>query len=167
MLAAALAGAVIGAFFNRASGMDRWAPGRNIYYTGPLLGLLVWVLTQSWHWGLAAWVSAWTYRLIGWYHSIDMGKDKDTILRDASVMFARGLLAFPFFFYPVFFLGVSPVDASVLLVSASLFATFGYMFGNWVLRDKYPKDYNTVNELLAGAAFGFAGGMVLTMNGAL
>lgn len=71
--------------------------GRPLYYAF-LIALTVLYLGFGTVGAIAA-LSFLLWRLPGWYGAIDAGTDAGSPLRDFAVMSARGLLAFPIFWY--------------------------------------------------------------------
>jgi hypothetical protein len=146
-----IVGGVLGAILNRFSGYENisWLPGRNVYYSALALFAISWLWVGP-LWGVIIFVSFVAYRFPGWYTSLDMGTYGDTVLRDAAVMWLRGL-----FFIPVFALTyfAGAELAFVNLVAATSGATFAYLLGNHVV-SKFVKDPFWFIEAAAGASFG-------------
>lgn len=145
-------GAATGAVLNRFSGFTNisWLPGRNVYYAALALLAISWLWVGP-LWAAVIFVSFVAYRFPGWYTSLDMGTYGDTVLRDAAVMWLRGLFFIPVFAY-AYFAGSSL--AILNLVAATSGATFAYLFGNHVV-SKFIKDPFWFIEAAAGASFGF------------
>lgn len=142
------------ALLNRASGMDEWFPGRNIYATGILVGLMAGFITSSWYFGVLAALAMYCYRILGWYKALDMGVNEGTLAQDAAIMFARSLMfGIPF----IISFGVTGALMSVVylpIVGAAL-ATLGYIVAwHTPLKKLNPNDPVLIAELLAGAGLG-------------
>jgi hypothetical protein len=142
------------ALLNRASGMQEWFPGRNIYATGILVGLASGFISGSWLFGLLAGVAMYVYRLPGWYASLDMGTVGGTVAGDFAIMACRSMMFGIPFLVSAFFYGNPLIAASIAIVSG-IGAALGY-YTAWhtpAIRIN-PKDPTVISELLAGAALG-------------
>jgi len=136
---------LLGGLANRLCGMERWAPGRNVYWVAlGVLALAVWLQPAA---AIPLFLTVLAYRLPGWFGSIDMGRNEDTVLRDFGVMFLRGLCAVPVFF----FCGPTLVW---LVVPAALMAALAYLLVVWRVWDRV-KDPYVYAEFAAGASIGF------------
>ena len=143
--------ALFGAIANRFSGWSNqsWIPGRHIYWAA--LGLfLISIGTLGLPWAAAIAVSALTYRIPGWYHSLDMGTFADSVERDAKIMFLNTLRIAPVFVYA---LVVGVWAAPFLLLAAAGGTVAIYYITNHYLV-KYDQDPFRYGEPLVGALLG-------------
>ena len=163
---------------NRAAGMDRFAPGRNIYYVAPLMALAALVLFGPMI--AVAVFFAWVlYRIPGWYGAIDMGRNGEhTYLRDSFVTMLNGArygigLVLGVAIY-VGVTGISTINGEFFGDLLFMVISCGFITGlsNWVAyaighelwkrTSKDPTDPlkgainpGTASELLAGFLIGF------------
>lgn len=144
------------ALLNRASGMNEWFPGRNIYATGILVGLMAGFITGSWYFGLLASLAMYSYRILGWYKSLDIGVNEGSFAVDASIMYIRSLMfSIPFIVSTYFYTFAALPTVVGLGIVGALLATLGYVFAWYTpLRKINPKDPIVIAELLAGAGLG-------------
>ena len=145
-------GGVVGAILNRFSGYTNisWLPGRNVYYSALVLFAISWLWVGP-LWAAIIFVSFATYRVPGWYKSLDMGTRGNSVLRDAAMMWFRGLWFVPVFACAYF---AGAIDAALYLVIATSLATLSYLIGNHVLPKFTKVDPFWFIEAGAGAAFG-------------
>jgi hypothetical protein len=150
--------ALIGAVANRFSGWTNqsWIPGRHIYWAALALFLISY-FTLGIGWALAVFVSALTYRIPGWYGSLDMGLNEGSLKRDAQVMFACTFRIAPVFIWAAF-RGVW--FAPLLLPVAAAGAVAMYVFGNYVGK-KFTQDPFRYVEPGVGAVLGAAIGVAI------
>lgn len=158
---AVLFSAIVGAVANRFSGWTNqtWIPGRHIYWAALGLFLISWVFVGL-GWATAIALSALTYRIPGWYGSIDMGRDKDSLVRDARVMFYNTLRIAPVFAYAMIFHGVWL--APLLLVVGAAGAVAAYIFGNYVGYKLVDDPFRYI-EPAVGAVLGAMVGLLLVL----
>lgn len=139
------------AILNRASGMQEWFPGRNIYATGILVGLVSYFISGSWLFGLLAAMAMYLYRIPGWYKSLDMGTVSGSVSTDFLIMFARStMFGIPFILY----YSLVPTAFIIALLGGFFAATGYYVAWHTPLRKINAKDPIVIAELLAGAALG-------------
>lgn len=152
--------ALVGAVLNRFSGWTNqsWVPGRHIYWAALAAFLITWALVDI-GWALAVAVSALTYRLPGWYGSLDMGTHGDSLKRDVRVMFSCTLRIAPVF---VWALTQGVYLAPVLLLIAAGGATAVYVLGNLV-GPKLTKDPFRHIEPGVGAVLGSIIGLMIAL----
>lgn len=136
------------AVLNRASGMDEWFPGRNIYATSILAGLLGWFLLGP-LFGLCLFLGMLTYRILGWWGLLDIGADKGSPVGEFLGMWARSLLFFPPYIYLAWAHPLQPT--LVWWVLSGLGCAIGYTVGMWA---PHKLDRGLVAEVIAGAAMG-------------
>ena len=144
------------AVLNRASGMDEWFPGRNIYATGILTGLAAGFLTGSWYFGLLCALAMYCYRLPGWYKTLDIGTHEGNPVQEALFMGARSMfMAAPFMIAGVF--NDTVIQALVACAVGSAGCMMGYTVAwHTPIRKIHPADPIIAAELLAGASLGVA-----------
>lgn len=152
--------AFVGAVLNRFSGWSNqtWIPGRHIYWAALAAFLITWMLVDI-GWAIAVGISALTYRLPGWYGSLDMGTYADSLKRDVQVMFSCTLRIAPVFVWAVI-QGV--FFAPVLLLVAAGGATAMYVLGNLV-GSKLTQDPFRYIEPGVGAVLGGIIGLMIAL----
>lgn len=144
---------LLGALLNRASGMDRWFPGRNIYAVSLILFAIGWA-TLGLGWGVALFLSSLCFRLPGWWDAIDMGMNEGTVLKDFGIMWFRGTFMVPVYYYAVFWAGTHTTLAAVALIVSSFLFAMAYLVDIYG-RHIHRQPVGLLSELLGGAAVGF------------
>jgi len=132
---------------NRASGMDEWFPGRNIYATTILTGLVVGFITMNWYFGVLAFLAFAAYRLPGWYTWADIGTVKGNPIAETIFLSVRTMvIGIPLIFaFPT-------LTTLYALVAVGLSCGLSYAFA---LHGPIKlKDRNALAEVLAGLVIG-------------
>ena len=130
---------------NRASGMEEWFPGRNIYATSVITGVLAGLISGP-VFGLLCFMAMLCYRIPGWGGLIGL-----TNLRDAALLALRSMtVGIPFIIHDF---GPATILATV---GTGLACSGSYCAGWWLYRrGAIGKDPILVAELLAGFCIGF------------
>lgn len=136
------------AALNRLSGIDRWAPGRNIYWTSIATGLLAGLIAGA-PFGLTCFAAMLCYRLPGWYGLIDIGRDEGKAHIEFVLMALRSMtVGVPFILTQPSF------DTVIATISVGLLCAMSYAAAWQTELPRKLKDPNAFAEIAAGAFIG-------------